>query len=87
VAPGHARPEETAARLSRILDHFGEKTLSDLNQKACEQYAEKRARKAAARRELEDLRAAVLHHWRQGLCIALTPAIGGKPDVFERPKN
>jgi integrase len=75
VAPGHARPAETAARLERILDHFGEKRLSDLNQKACEEYVEKRGKRSAARRELEDLRAAVLHHWRQGMCIAQTPVV------------
>ena len=34
-----------------------------------------RGRKAAARRELEDLRAAVRHHWEAGLCTALTPVI------------
>jgi hypothetical protein len=28
-----------------------------------------------ARRELEDLRAAVRHHWEAGLCIALTPVV------------
>src|SRR5262249_16376450 len=75
VAPGHARPAETAARLERIRDHFGDNTLSALNQKACEEYVEKRGKRSAARRELEDLRAAVLYHWRQGLCIALTPVV------------
>src|SRR6478672_11685722 len=31
VAARHARPRETAARLSRILDHFGRRKLSYLN--------------------------------------------------------
>ena len=30
---------------------------------------------AAARRELEDLRAAIRHHWEDGLCSALTPVV------------
>jgi hypothetical protein len=34
-----------------------------------------RGHKAAARRELEDLRAAVRHHWEAGLCTALTPVV------------
>jgi hypothetical protein len=75
MAHRHARPEETAARLGRILDHFGEQGLSELNQRACEEYVQRRGKQSAARRELEDLRAAVLHHWRQGLCIALTPVV------------
>jgi hypothetical protein len=75
VVAKHARPEESSARLDRILDYFGEKTLADLNQKACEAYVEKRGHAPAARRELEDLRAAVRHHWRQGLCSSLCPVV------------
>ena len=33
VVSKHARPKETAARLSRILDFFGDKTLDFLNKK------------------------------------------------------
>jgi integrase len=73
VAHKHARPKETAARLGRILDYFGAKRLNYLNRKTCEEYVGARGRTAAARRELEDLRAAVRHHWEAGLCTALTP--------------
>jgi integrase len=75
VAPKHARHKETAARLNRILDFFGDKTLAEINKAACEQYVERRGRQAAARRELEDFRAAVRHHWEAGLCAALTPVV------------
>ena len=75
VAHKHARPKETAARLGRILDFFGTKRLNHLNKKTCEEYVAARGRTAAARRELEDLRAAVRHHWEAGLCTALTPVI------------
>jgi hypothetical protein len=75
VAYKHARPQETAARLDRILDHFGDRTLADINRKACEDYAGQRGAMAAARRELEDLRAAIRHHWEAGLCAALTPIV------------
>lgn len=75
VAHKHARPKETAARLERILEHLGDKKLSYLNKKTCQQYAFARGHRAAARRELEDLRAAVRHHWEAGLCSALTPVV------------
>lgn len=74
VVSRHARPKETAARLNRILDFFGHKTLAFLNKKACDEYVKMRGA-GVARRELEDLRAAVRHHWEAGLCIALTPVV------------
>jgi len=73
VAPKHARPKDTADRLTRLLDFFGGKVLADLNRSTCQAYAEQRGSQSAARRELEDLRSAVRHHWEQGLCTALSP--------------
>ena len=75
VVSKHARPKETAARLNRILDFFGDKMLSVLNKKTCADYTKQRGSEAAARRELEDLRSAVRHHWEAGLCAALTPVV------------
>lgn len=75
VVSKHARPKETAARLSRILDFFGDKTLDYLNKRTCGEYVKCRGSTAAARRELEDLRSAVRHHWEAGLCSALTPVV------------
>src|SRR5947208_3602333 len=63
VAHKHARPQETAARLGRILNFFGEITLAGINRKSCDAYVRQRGVQAAARRELEDLRAAIRHHW------------------------
>ena len=71
----HARPQETAARFGRILDFFGESTLADINRESCNAYVRQRGAQAAARRELEDLRAAIRHHWQGGLCAALTPIV------------
>jgi hypothetical protein len=31
IVSAHARPNETAARLERVLDHFGDRTLAHLN--------------------------------------------------------
>jgi integrase len=75
IAHKHGRPKETAARLGRILDHLGNKTLAYLNQTTCADYVTARGHTPAARRELEDLRAAVRHHWKKGLCAALTPVV------------
>lgn len=75
VAAKHARPRETAARLGRLLDHFGDDTMLTLNKRACDGYVVARGHQAAARRELEDLRAAVRHHWEAGLCSNLTPVV------------
>jgi integrase len=75
VAHKHARPQETAARLGRILNFFGATALAGINRKSCDAYVRQRGAQAAARRELEDLRAAIRHHWEAGLCAALTPVV------------
>lgn len=75
VAHKHSRPKETAARLDQVLDLLGDKSLADINRKTCEDYVSRRGVRGAARRELEDLRAAIRHHWEAGLCAALTPVV------------
>lgn len=75
VVPGHARPAETAARLENIVRLFPGKTLAYLNKQTCAEYVKARGGKAVARRELEDLRAAIRHHWEAGLCSSLTPVV------------
>ncbi len=74
-AGAHARPKDTADRLKRVLTHFAGRTLAYLNKGTCAAYVLARGKQAAARRELEDLRAAVRHHWEFGLCSALTPVV------------
>jgi integrase len=75
VVAKHARPAETAARLERVGEWFAKHapTLAHLNKKTCEKYTASRGKEQAARRELEDLRAAVRHHWEEGLCSSLVP--------------
>jgi integrase len=75
VAPRHARPDATSDRLEQILKHFAGKTLDYLNMTTCGEYVKARGKQAAARRELEDLRAAVRHHWKSGLCTSLVPVV------------
>src|SRR5262245_36954441 len=80
VAPKNSRPKEVGARLDKLLDYFGDpkhrcERLDQLNKKTCDAYVVWRGAPAAARRELEDLRAAVRHHWKAGLCLAETPVV------------
>lgn len=63
VAPRHARPYETARRISALLKFFGTKTLEDLNGTLFREYTASRKAPSAARRELEDFRAAVKHYF------------------------
>jgi hypothetical protein len=79
VAPKHSRPRETAQRIAALLGYFGDKVLSDLNGTICRAYVDRRGSIAAARRELEDLRAAINHHRREGLCSAIVEVVLPEP--------
>jgi integrase len=75
VAPGHARPAKTAERCLRLLDYFGDRTLAAVNGASCRAYAASRNGRGrtnkgeggGARRDLQDLAAAIGHHAREGL--------------------
>jgi integrase len=67
------RQREVAARLHKLLDFFGTKRLDQMNAKLCRAYEKARGSTSAARRELEDLQAAISHHHKEGMCIVLTP--------------
>jgi integrase len=79
VAPGHARPEKTAERCERLLEFFGDKRLDSVTGALCREYAASRHGKTSnkreggnkggdggAKRDLEDLRAAINHHAKEG---------------------
>src|ERR1700733_8438251 len=66
IAPNHANEAETLRRIELLLGFFGDKMLSAINGQTCRAYAAKRSSDAAARRELEDLRAAIGHYHREG---------------------
>lgn len=74
-APNHARPKETGQRLKSLLKFFGDKMLSEINGDLCRKYARERGAVQAARKELEDLRAAINHHRREGLCNAIVEVV------------
>jgi integrase len=67
VVPKHARPDESRRRIARIGDFFGDKLLSDINGQLCRAYARSSSTDAMARRDLEELRAAINHHRQEGL--------------------
>lgn len=85
IAPTHARPQETAARLGAILDFFGDKLLTDINGALCREFARQASTPAFARRQLEDLRAAINHYRAEGY-VTSVPAIvlPEKPQPRER---
>src|ERR1700720_2222725 len=63
----HSRPKETEGRVAALERFFGDKMLSDVTGETCRAYVAQRTTDAAARRELEDLRAAINYHRREGL--------------------
>lgn len=75
VAPGQARPDKAAERAGRLLEFFGHRTLDEITGALCREYAAgregkghaKKGKGGGARRDLEDLRAAISHHHREGL--------------------
>lgn len=81
VVANVARPKEAAARIVRLLNWWGGKMLSDVNGRNCRAYSKDRGT-SGGRRELEDLRAAIIHHRREGLCSQIVEVVlpeKGKP--------
>jgi integrase len=84
VAPRQAPAKAVARRVARLLDWWGERTLADITATTCAQYAARevevvtrsgrtvvRKGRGGARRDLEDLRAAVNHHAKRELHTGL----------------
>ncbi len=67
VLPRIADAKKLLARMGRLSKFFGGKMLSDVTGATCRAYVEKRGSEAGARRELEDMRAAIEHHASEGL--------------------
>jgi integrase len=88
-----ARPNELIQRSAALLGYFGRMTLAELTDKTAESvrdaYVEHRGSSSAARRELEDLSAALPYYFKQGenrkLIINLPEiALPPKPKARER---
>jgi integrase len=54
------------ARLERLNEYWGTLKLADINGETCREYVRLRGNEGSARRDLEDLRAALNHHAREG---------------------
>jgi integrase len=54
-------------RMARLNAYWGSKMLSDVTGETCRAYQKNRGNKGGARRDLEDLRAAINHHAAEGL--------------------
>jgi integrase len=57
---------EIQARIDRLNDYWGGKTLSRVNAQTCAAYTKNRGNRGGARRDLETLRAAINHHAKEG---------------------
>ncbi|MGY2051921.1 tyrosine-type recombinase/integrase [Methylobacterium sp. JK268] len=66
-APQQARPVEVIARCETLIRWWGDRKLSEVTGRTCRAYVEHRA-SPVARRELEDLRAAINYHRAEGYC-------------------
>lgn len=75
VVSGQASPEKAAERAERLLQFFGHRRLSEITGSLCREYIGSREGKGqstkgtggGARRDLQDLAAAINHHHREGL--------------------
>ena len=69
-------------RITRINDFWGAKMLADVTGESCRAYIVERGNNGGARRDLEDLRAAINHHAKQGFhrgIVRVTLPPKGKP--------
>jgi integrase len=70
------------ARLARLNEFWGGKKLSEVTGETCREYAKWRGSAGGARRDLEDLRAAINHHskegFHRGIVRILLPRRGGR---------
>lgn len=67
VAPGKANPAAIGKRAKRLLTFWQSKTLADVTGANCRAYAAQRGNAGGARRDLQDLAAAIGHHSKEGL--------------------
>ena len=65
--PLQARPEYARDRVRRLNEFWGARRLADINGASCRAYAEWSGSAGGSRRDLEDLRAAINHHSKEGL--------------------
>jgi len=70
-----SKPQETAARIIRLLQFWGDKNLSEIGKNNCKRYAKSRSTPSAARRELEDLKSGVNYFIKENGISGHVPAM------------
>jgi len=65
--PLQARPEQARERIGRLNEFWGALKLAEVNGATCRAYVECSGSSGGSRRDLEDLRAAINHHSKEGL--------------------
>jgi integrase len=84
-AEKQARPDSLVGRVQFLREFWGGRTLDQVSGKTCREYADQRSTENAARRELEDLRAAINYHRREGLHDKIVSVfMPDKPEARER---
>ena len=63
--------EKLLGRIARLNEFWGGKTLASVTTAECRKYAKWRGTRGGARRDLEDLRAAIGHHAKEGFHRAI----------------
>jgi hypothetical protein len=58
--------KQFAARIRRLDEFWGGRMLSEVTGTECRKYVKSRGNDGGARRDLEDLRAAINHHAKEG---------------------
>jgi len=78
----HANGAKFHGRLERLNDFWGDKKLAEITGQSCRDYVAARSSAGGARRDLEDLRAAINHHAKEGFhrgLIRMTLPARGRP--------
>jgi integrase len=66
-AERHANQQRFRARIARLNEFWGGLSLAAVTGSSCRRYVKHRGNAGGARRDLEDLRAAINHHAKEGL--------------------
>jgi len=75
VVPETGRPKENEQKITRLLDYFGDKQLSDINGDSCRAFTASRSTPLAAREDLVVLRAAINFHREEGHCEKIVSVV------------
>jgi integrase len=67
TGPRQASRSKFESRIGRLNEYWGGKKLAEVTGEACREYVRQRGNIGGARRDLEDLRAAIEHHAKEGL--------------------